>query len=130
MAPSFCDAADWSVVWRDEFDAPLNPHWWNVPHGVAPLPQQLEADCHGSTCILLGSCREAACTRDSVSVRGGRLVLTSQRRRVLGRNLTTGAVNKEKDAAKSHTAQSRAAKRAYQVPVVPVPQVGYWSSYQ
>ena len=95
--PSFCDAAGWRVAWRDEFDAPtLDERWWNVLSSSADdgpaLREGLSADCRGAKCDLLGGCREAACTRDSVAVRDGRLVLTSRRRRALGRNFTTGAV--------------------------------------
>jgi beta-glucanase (GH16 family) len=95
-APSFCAGAGWRVVWRDEFEA-FDATKWNVAQtsDTAPPadPTRPRADCHGEGCILLGSCRDAACTMDSVAVRGGRLVLTSQRRERLGRNFTTGAVN-------------------------------------
>jgi hypothetical protein len=38
------------------------------------------ADCHGEGCILLGSCRDAACVQDAVSVSDdGHLVLESAR---------------------------------------------------
>lgn len=87
---SFCDTPDWRIVWRDEFEKPtLDTTKWNVLHGVGGTDN---ADCHGSGCDLLGGCRDAACTKDAVSIHGGRLVLTSQRRSALGRNFTTGAV--------------------------------------
>lgn len=111
-AASFCDEAGWTTTWRDEFEAEtLDAAKWTVEHGVADVAATLGAanaprsgagrhgalgsdvDCHGAACATLGSCRDAACTRDSVHVRGGRLVLTSQRRHVLNRNFTTGAVN-------------------------------------
>ena len=95
---SFCAGAEWKVVWSDDFDQPqLDARWWNVVHGTAPVGAN--ADCHGSGCDVLGSCREAACLRDDVSVRDGRLVLTSQRRQALGRNYTTGAVTTRGRAA-------------------------------
>ena len=98
---SFCDAAGWTIAWADEFNAPtLNTSRWNIEQGVVPWShieaspsKRVGADCHGAGCARLGSCREAACTIDSVHVRDGRLVLTSQRRHVSGRNFTTGAVN-------------------------------------
>ena len=100
MAPSFCDANPWRIVWRDEFeDGALDESKWNVQHGVAPDAEiarprkSLGADCHGADCSLLGSCRDAACTKSSVTVQGGQLVLSSDRRPALGRNFTTGAVN-------------------------------------
>ena len=93
---SFCGAPGWKVVWRDEFDdatSPLpNPRWWKIEETKYP-PGSSNADCRGSDCDLLGSCRDAACTADNVKVRDGRLVLTSQRQQALGRNYTTGAVN-------------------------------------
>ena len=92
---SFCDAAGWHVVWRDEFSKPaLDATKWNVAVTTDDSGLDLpRADCHGAGCILLGSCRDAACTQDDVTIRDGRLVLTSQRRGHLGRNFTTGAVN-------------------------------------
>ena len=60
------------------------------------LPQArhaLGADCAGDSCVLLGSCRSAACTADNVYVENGTLVLRSQREQVQGLNYTTGAVN-------------------------------------
>ena len=94
MPSSFCDSSTWRIVFRDEFDLPtIDKRWWTILNGTHKKPHdQLKADCHGSDCDLLGACRDAACTVDSVKVAGGRLVLTSQRRRAFGRNFTTGAV--------------------------------------
>ena len=94
MPSSFCDSPFWRIVFRDEFDLPtIDKRWWTILNGTHKKPHdQLKADCHGSDCDLLGACRDAACTVDSVKVAGGRLVLTSQRRRAFGRNFTTGAV--------------------------------------
>ena len=96
---SFCTAdPSWRVVWRDEFEGPqLDARVWNIENGIVPKlhqgPKRFGADCHGRGCALLGSCREAACTRENVEVRDGRLVLSSQRLHASGRNYTTGAVN-------------------------------------
>ena len=87
---SFCDARGWRITWRDEFNSPkLDAKRWNVLHSTH---DDVNADCHGKTCDLLGGCRDAACMLDDVYVRNGRLVLSSQRRVALGRNFTTGAV--------------------------------------
>ena len=40
------------------------------------------ADCAGDSCVLLGSCRSAACTADNVYLENGTLVLRSQREQV------------------------------------------------
>lgn len=53
----------------------------------------LGADCAGDSCVLLGSCRSAACTADNVYLENGTLVLRAQREQVQGLNYTTGAVN-------------------------------------
>mmetsp|Transcript_16635 Transcript_16635/g.37284 ORF Transcript_16635/g.37284 Transcript_16635/m.37284 type:complete len:280 (-) Transcript_16635:95-934(-) len=92
LGTSFCDATGWRIVWRDEFEGALNMSRWNVEHGVHSSAGS-SADCHGADCHLLGSCRDAACSKDEVNVEGGRLVLSSHRRHMLGRNYTTGAVN-------------------------------------
>jgi hypothetical protein len=73
---SLCDAGGgWDIVWRDEFDAPLNRTVWTIPVGV------------GSS---LG--REANVTEEDTYVQDGALVLRS---RVLPgsgkKNWTTGA---------------------------------------
>lgn len=59
---SLCDASGgWDIVWRDEFDAPLNRTVWTIPVGV------------GSS---LG--REANVTEEDTYVQDGALVLRSR----------------------------------------------------
>ena len=95
---SFCDASGWRIAWRDEFEgSAIDLTRWNVEVGAPPQNgrgrRAMRADCRGKDCATLGSCREAYCARDDVSVDRGRLVLTSQRREYMGHNFTTGAVN-------------------------------------
>jgi hypothetical protein len=48
------------------------------------------ADCHGDECILLGACRDAACTANSTFVsQDGHLVLKSDRGSPASHELTT-----------------------------------------
>ena len=100
---SFCDPdSAWTSEFADEFDgSALNDEVWTVTVGKkateAPLTHSagesyFGADCLGDDCILLGSCRSAACTAGNVYLDNGTLVLRSQRQAVEGANYTTGAV--------------------------------------
>ena len=146
MIMSFCDDPAWRITWRDEFDGPhLDATKWTVQRGVAPglpppppfSPRQpqvgrLEADCHGPQCASLGSCREAACTEDSVSLRDGRLVLTSVRRQAMHRNYTTGAVNTLGKATWRADAHDNGPFRmciSAQLPGVPGRSTGVWPAH-
>ena len=90
---SFCSAAGWHAVWSDHFTgAELNESKWNVPvSSVKAHGQTSSADCRGQTCIPLGSCREASCTREDVSLADGALVMRT--RRTAPGKFATGAVN-------------------------------------
>lgn len=88
-ALSFCDSPGWAISWREEFD---DAESWRQHFNVelAP-PQNHTMHCKGKGCAALGSCREAACTEDSVYVHDGKLVLESNRASAGG--YRTGAVN-------------------------------------
>eukprot|EP00040_Diaphanoeca_grandis_P040039 m.261035 g.261035 ORF g.261035 m.261035 type:complete len:305 (+) comp41146_c0_seq1:125-1039(+) len=91
---SFCDGGvdgSWENVWGDDFDGTLDAQKWNVE--VAPAAQRT-MHCNGSSCISLGSCRDAACTMDNVYIDQGHLVLRSDRGKGSKTpSWTTGAVN-------------------------------------
>lgn len=109
-------------VFADEFDeatldlsswnvavTPTNEDWGETAHrkleldkdstrdtsndaGPARRSRAPRADCSGIECILLGSCRDAACVDDDVYLENGSLVLRS-RNGASKPALTTGAVN-------------------------------------
>ena len=68
---------------------------------------------------------------DSVAVRGGRLVLTSQRRERLGRNFTTGAVNTWGKASWSASAAAAPFRLCISaiLPGVPGRAAGVWPAH-
>lgn len=78
-AASFCDAAGYSIEWRDEFDgSTLDASTWNVVDNTARDDS---------------SCREAMCRAGNAAVTGGELVLTARRENAGWANFTTGAIN-------------------------------------
>jgi hypothetical protein len=103
------DASKWTITvgtWPAASSSPaaaaashaLHSREWGAaaaPHAAATAATTagLGADCHGDGCVILGSCRSAACTADNAYLENGTLVLRSQRQEAQGLNFTTGAVN-------------------------------------
>ena len=83
----------WHAVWSDHFaGSELNESKWNVPVSSVEVHNETSsADCAGQACIPLGSCRDASCTREDVSIRDGALVMRT--RRTAPGEFSTGAVN-------------------------------------
>ena len=111
----FCDdpAGGFRSVFSDEFSGKtLDETKWNIEvaapsssshsnttggeggHGRRSIRSRdrAGADCSGEGCIALGSCRDAACTKEEAFTADGALVLRSSKGSG-EKNWTTGAVN-------------------------------------
>jgi len=86
---SFCDDNSngaWTTVWNDDFnDANIDVSKWNVEVSDASARTM---HCNGTSCIALGSCRDASCLKENAYIDQGHLVLRSDNGPM---NKTTGA---------------------------------------